>query len=358
MLITFPHMGTFNIVAKALFGGVGLQVLEPPPMTRKTLELGVKYSPETACLPFKITLGSFLQSLSLGADTIITCGGEGPCRLGYYAQVQKDILTELGYDFQLIAIEPKLREIWQVAKRLAGAGGWYKLYASLKTAGAKLTVVDELERRSWYYRPRAKEWGQVDNVRTEALAAIDAANDCSAIYEVMQRFQAKLENLPCRCDTSPLRIGLVGEIYCMLDSFSNHDIIKRLGQLGVEVYGTTLLSDYVRTHLSKKRGALKAYQKVVDLASPYLGHYIGGHGIKSIGYTVQLSQLGFDGIIQVFPFTCMPEVIAKNILSEVSSENHIPVLSLAFDEHTGTEGMVTRLEAFVDLLSYRKKKMK
>ncbi len=69
-----------------------------------------------------------------------------------------------------------------------------------------------------------------------------------------------------------------------------------------------------------------------------------------------MGRAGYDGMIHIFPFTCMPEVIAKNILPQVSRDAGIPVLSMAFDEQTGVAGVVTRLEAFTDLLHYRRGK--
>jgi len=77
----------------------------PPLITKKTLELGVKYAPEYVCMPMKINLGNFIEALELGADTIVMGGGWGPCRFGYYAQIERDILQELGYDFQMIVLE-------------------------------------------------------------------------------------------------------------------------------------------------------------------------------------------------------------------------------------------------------------
>jgi predicted nucleotide-binding protein (sugar kinase/HSP70/actin superfamily) len=53
----------------------------------------------------------------------------------------------------------------------------------------------------------------------------------------------------------------------------------------------------------------------------------------------------------------MPEVIAKNIMPKVSKNVDMSVLTLAYDEQTGEAGIVTRLEAFIDLLRYRKSTM-
>ena len=55
-------------------------------------------------------------------------------------------------------------------------------------------------------------------------------------------------------------------------------------------------------------------------------------------------------MIHLSPFTCMPEIIAKSILPQVSKDLNIPVLSITVDEHTGEAGVITRLEAFIDLL--------
>lgn len=102
MIISFPHMGNLSVVLKTLFSGLGCEVLTPPSISKKSIELGIKYSPEAVCLPFKITLGNYIEALEQGANTIVTCGGVGPCRLGYYAEVQRCILQELDYQFEMI----------------------------------------------------------------------------------------------------------------------------------------------------------------------------------------------------------------------------------------------------------------
>ena len=78
--------------------------------------------------------------------------------------------------------------------------------------------------------------------------------------------------------------------------------------------------------------------------------------VGSEKFVRSFADAGLDGIIQVFPFNCMPEIIAKNILPQVSKEVNMPVISLAFDEQSGEAGVLTRLEAFIDLLEYRRSK--
>lgn len=64
--------------------------------------------------------------------------------------------------------------------------------------------------------------------------------------------------------------------------------------------------------------------------------------------------LYYDGIIHVVPFTCMPEVIAQNIMP--STKEEIPVLTLLCDKQMGKAGMLTRIEAFVDLLERKRRR--
>lgn len=357
MKLAFPHMGHLHIVLKELFTGFGCQVLETPPITKKTLELGAKYSPETVCLPFKMTLGNFIEALEQGADTLVTCGGVGPCRLGYYSEVQKGILQQLGYPFKLITVEPDLIAVVKDLRLLAAGKSWREIYRSFKQAGAKMAALDNIERQLNLIRPREVVAGSAGQLGFQAIQAIDGAAGLAEIQRIEEKTLAALQALAQR-QYEPLRIGLVGEIYVMLEPFINQDLERRLGQMGVEVHKTMYLSDYVRAHLLRKREYLETYKTLAALAKPYLGHYVGGHGLKSVARTIQMGQQSYDGVIQAYPFTCMPEVIAKNILPQVSKDLDIPVLTLAYDEQSGEAGLMTRLEAFVDLLHYRRRQKK
>jgi predicted nucleotide-binding protein (sugar kinase/HSP70/actin superfamily) len=59
-------------------------------------------------------------------------------------------------------------------------------------------------------------------------------------------------------------------------------------------------------------------------------------------------------MIQLAPFTCIPEIVARTILPTVSRDYDIPVLTFFLDEQTGKAGMLTRLEAFTDLMRRKK----
>jgi predicted nucleotide-binding protein (sugar kinase/HSP70/actin superfamily) len=81
---------------------------------------------------------------------------------------------------------------------------------------------------------------------------------------------------------------------------------------------------------------------------------IGGHAQETVGNTILYANKGYDGVIQIYPLTCMPEIVAESILPAVQRDFDIPVLTLIIDELTGEAGYMTRVEAFTDLLVQRK----
>ncbi|GAJ18425.1 unnamed protein product, partial [marine sediment metagenome] len=87
--------------------------------------------------------------------------------------------------------------------------------------------------------------------------------------------------------------------------------------------------------------------KIHKAALPYLKRDIGGDGWESVGEKV-LHSKEYDGLIHLAPFTCMPEIVAQNIMP--STKENLPVLTILCDEQITKTGMLTRLEAFVDLL--------
>jgi predicted nucleotide-binding protein (sugar kinase/HSP70/actin superfamily) len=104
--VTFPHMGESFRAFKMLLNDLGNEVILPPRPTMNTISLGVQYSPEFACFPLKILMGTYLETIQKGADTLITTGGVGPCRAGHYAELHKKILHDLGHPIEMIVFEP------------------------------------------------------------------------------------------------------------------------------------------------------------------------------------------------------------------------------------------------------------
>jgi len=358
MRVTFPHMGNLYIPLKAMLEYLEIDVVAPPPSSKKTLNLGVKHGPEFACMPLKLNLGNFIEARERGADTIIMAGGCGPCRFGYYAQIEHAILRDIGCDMQLIVLEPPEKNISELIfkmKKITGSRSWWQVIQAIRFGYRKALAVDETERTSFQIRPREAKPGATDHAFNEALALIDNAASPFELAEARKKAARIMAGVALKQDGPVVKIAVIGEIYTLLEPFSNHRLERHLGLLGAEVDRSIYLSEWVNDHLLF--GLVKSLRSSKDAcasASPYLGHFVGGHGQETVGSAVNYALAGYDGIIQVYPFTCMPEIVAQSILPGVGSDYDIPILTLIMDEHTGDAGLQTRLEAFIDLLVRRK----
>lgn len=354
MRITFPHMGTLHLTLNTLFRQLGLEVIPPAMTTKETMVLGTQHAPEFACMPLKLMLGNFIQAIKQGADTIVMCGGCGPCRLGYYAQVQQELLKDLGYDIQMIVLEANIFELIPSIRQLAPGKSWQEIYRATKVAWEKMKAIDEVEALSHRLRPRALQPQEVTTIYEQSLSMFANAHTVETISAAREHAIKNLSNIPITNRKDILKVGIVGELFVALEPLVNQDLEKHLGNMGVEVKRTIYIKDWVTSHLLWNRDARARRNAVAEAAKPYLNHWVGGHGLETIGRTIQLAQQGYDGIIQVFPFTCMPEIVAKSILSQVSRDYEIPVMTLVLDEHAGEAGMLTRMEAFIDLITRRR----
>ena len=356
MKITFPHMGSIYIPGEAFLQELGHEVVVPPLATQRTLELGCKHAPEVACLPLKVMIGGFLEALALGADTVLMIGGTGPCRLGYYAEVQRQILEELGTGLDILVLEQPFenpRRITQDVRRLLNRKGIKALPRALRVAWEKLKACEALEETALAVRPRERHRGLARLALAEALGNLRQADTIRTIQRAVQDGQAALWEVADPHKEAMLHIAVVGEIYTVLEPFVNLQLEERLGQLGVEVIRTISVVQWVKDHVIKGSVGLYKTTRLERSAAGYLRGCIGGHGLETVARTNDLGKQGVDGVVQILPFTCMPEVVAQAILPAVSQDLDLPILSLVVDEHTGEAGFQTRLEAFVDLISRR-----
>ncbi len=354
MKISFPYMGTSHIVAGYLLENLGHEVIHPPVPSKKTLSLGVQHAPEFACLPFKIVLGTYLEVVEMGAEVLITSGGCGPCRAGYYGEMHKRILHDLGYPVEMIVIEPPLVEPFDFFKklhRLVKPKGYINLVRVLRVAWAKMQALDDLEKTLHKLRPLVFAKKQLNRIYDEGLEAIRRADSVKEVAVARKDALEAMHSLPADHHYKPLRIGLIGEIYVVLEPFANFDIERILGEMGAYVHRSIFLTNWIRDNV------LAHGEKDIRAAAvPFLNEMVGGHGQNSVGEVVRYAAKNFDGVIQLAPFTCIPEIVAKSIMPAVSKARGIPVMTLFLDEQTGQGGIETRLEAFLDLLRQKRRK--
>lgn len=333
---------------------LGAEVVVPPPCTRRTLDLGVRLSPEFACLPLKVTLGNFLEAEESGAEAVIMAGGCGPCRFGYYAQVEREVLKAAGCGLEMVVLEPpqgNLPALLAEVRRWVPGFTWTRFWRAFQLTWAKVVAIDEVEREVQRVRAVEAVPGEADRLFAAFLDTCRQADSPRRVKTLSRQSREALAAVAQR-PGCPLRVGVVGEIYTVLEPFVNLEAERRLGRLGVQVVRRLFLSDWIREHLFRLR-ASEERRRLMRLAGPHLNHFVGGHGLETVAHSVEFAQEGIDGVVQIAPLTCMPEIVAETVLPEVSEAHRLPVLTLFVDEHTGEAGLQTRLEAFADLVRNR-----
>jgi len=353
---TFPCMGKLDMVMTDLFDRTGIDYIVPPKTTTKTLQLGVRYSPEFACLPLKITIGNFVEALEAGADTLLMAGGVGPCRFGYYAQIQKCVLEEAGYNFDMIILEPPSAGIMlfvNTLRKLAPGKSLLEIWRIIKIGFGKARILDELEKYTLKYRAYEVKRGDTTRAYKKALEIMRPAVTVDEIAQAKKEAFSVLEAVEKDMQRPCLKMGIIGEFYVLLEPFVNFDIEEYLGNMGISLERSVYLTDWIGP--SKDNPVMGISDaEVARAAKPYLNHFVGGEGLPSVGHTVIYAKEGFDGVLHLFPFTCMPDIIAKSVLPQISQDFDIPTLSLVIDEQTGKAGVITRIEAFIDLLASKR----
>lgn len=353
-------MGTV-VIYKKLLELLGHEAICPPRPTRKTIDLGVKHSPEFACFPYKAIMGSYLQAIELGADAIITSGGFGPCRAGYYGEVHKKTLGKLGHNIDIMILESYKRNFkyfWRIVKKLKGKNSWRKVIQVFFTVYELAHTLDALEKIVQVRRAYETEKGSFSRAWQKVNERFDkevkTKKDIHRIYKESKEY---LESIPYKekPENEKIRLGIVGEIYVVMESSINLNIEEVLNGLGCEVERNLYLSEWIDDNIMPKMFARTSMQeKILNLSREYMEVRIGGHENETIGHIIDYKKRGFDGIIHIMPFACLPELISQSIIPKVSKDYDIPIYTISIDEQTAIANHITRIEAFIELIKGRK----
>ncbi len=389
----------------AAFRSVGIQATVPPPSDTDTLELGGLMSSGEECLPHKITVGDFLKvcrtpGFEAGKTAFFMPTAHGPCRFGQYAPYLRRTLDELGYQ-DVPVISPSSENGYDSLSNHAGD--------MMRTGWMGVVVADLAQKFLLKTRPYEKIAGDADEVFELSLDALGRTlstpnlkpNDRLArLVETVERMRDRFRAIPADYVKGRPLIGLVGEIFCRLNAFSNDEVSRRVENHGGECWLSDIAewvwytnwshetttqrlqgrfnSEYLKAKLKshvqhKYEHALIApaaedmegYEEPHDVrsilanAEPYLPpEGCLGEMVLSVGKTIFLQGKGADGIIDISPFTCMNGIVCEAVYPAVSNDYEaIPIRSCYFD---GVNTNVDRdIEIFLDLArAYQKRKTK
>ncbi len=348
--ISFPQLGDYSTpIAYLLTKCIDGEIIKPKPITKKTIDLGCKYAPDSVCIPFKYNLGNFIESLEMGCNYIIQAGGG--CRYGYYGEVQEQILKDLNYDFHFINISQNNRitpkSLYKNLKEINPKLHFMKFcYYGLIT----LLMIEYMDNIDNYIRLNVgfeTEEKSFYNLKEKMLKDFSQNTGFISLTKSFFSYKRKFKHLDKKIPKDCLKIGIIGELYTSMEGYSNYYLEKELGKMNVRVKRYTNAS-YL---LYKKK---LHFRKMLYVARKYVKYNLGADGLDNVYRTIELIKHGYDGIIHIKPFGCTPEISAIPIIQRVCQDHKCPIMFLSFDYQTSEEGIKTRLEAFYEMIKEKR----
>jgi len=360
MVITFPPMGNVSLAARAFFEAVQIPYVSPQKANKQMLQAGAALSPDEICLPFKVFMGSFADSIKAGADTVLLTGSCGPCRFGEYCELQPKLLKKNGFNAEMLVIDaPKAIGRKELCRRIRSiletspVSGASK-FKAFRQALHILSLADGLNEKAREAAGYEKNRGESKRLLEACFKQLDSVRLPDDMQAILLRYHEKIDFIRKDMNKKPIRIALIGEIYSMIEPFANLFIEDLLMEYGIVSKRLITPSWWIKDLAEKPFGVHSA--QIMRAAKPHLPYNAGGHAKESLGFAQLCKNDGFDGAIQIYPLGCMPEIVAKAVLPSVQKEHGFPVLTLIIDEMTGEAGYLTRIEAFIDMLAEKRKR--
>jgi predicted nucleotide-binding protein (sugar kinase/HSP70/actin superfamily) len=388
----------------AAFRSEGIDSAVTPPSNEETLELGGLHSSGEECYPQKVTLGDFLRVIrSPGFEPSKTAFfmpiAEGPCRFGQYAPYVRKVLQEMGLG-EIPVISPTSKNSYD------GIGEHST--DLMRTSWRGLVAGDLLRKMMLRTRPYETRPGAADEIYEESVRRLEAVVEkrgprhgarLEAMAEALRDARERFRSAPARYTKDRPLIGVVGEIFCRLNRFSNYDALRKIEAHGGEAWISDVSEWVWYTNWSQKHMLLRdgrrlslemlgafvknAVQRrderrlVEVFAEDFAGyeepHDVGeevlrpawpylpadgalGEMVLSVGKGIYLHGKGADGIVDISPFSCMNGIVSEAVYHAVSRDHDgIPIRNFYFD--ASSSNMERDLDIFMELArEYRRRK--
>ena len=125
------------------------------------------------------------------------------------------------------------------------------------------------------------------------------------------------------------------------------ELEQKLADMGVEIHRWMSITN----RLVHYPGENNLNPEIRDLCT----YEMGPTSTANIWCAKKYAQQGFDGLIHIKSANCTPEIDIMPVLQNISSDYKIPLLCLTYDSQTSDVGLMTRLEAFYDMIDAKKR---
>ena len=308
---------------KTFFEYLGAEVITSMPTSKALVDKGISLSVDENCFPLKVFYGHVESLVNQGVDYVfiprlISIESKNyicPKFMGIPDMIRAGISplpTLIAPTIDLSKNDLKLdQEILYCGKFFASNQN--KIKTAFLKGLQELKAFQVLTKRGYTCSEAINLWNKKQFLSSEAYEAA--------------------------APVPTLTIGVLGHGYSLYDHLISMDLINKLRKLNCQV----LLAE------SLSRSTINQYAATL----PKQIFWTLGH--KMIGSALYFDHCAnVDGIIYLACFGCGPDSLVGEMIERKVA--HKPFMLLTIDEHTGENGMNTRLEAFYDMLIHRKQR--
>jgi len=335
---------------KTYFEELGHEVIESSPTTRAILDQGIKDTVSDACIPIKVFHGH-VEDLKDKVDYIFV---PRLVSMRKYGDFGTETLCPkfLGLPDMLAASINDLSPVLEVRLDLKkGKSELFKVYSELgKKLGADFFLIYRAFRRASKVQKNYEEMLQRGIMPDLAMQQVLDGSYNKAVLVGCENYVSNKKARNAKSGlgqpgysvgNNPCSLAVVGYPYAIYDPYINVGLISALAHEGVSVYTQDMLSD--------RELHSQAFKLDKDMF-----WYFSNRVVQGALYYMDVKPV--DGMIHITAFACGPDSIVDKFLEIEAKRRGMPYMAITIDEHTGEAGMRTRMEAFLDMLEYRRRK--
>ncbi len=305
---------------KGFFRALGAEVIVSSKTTKAILDKGVRQCVDEACLPVKLFFGHVLD-LKDKVDYLFLPRMVSVERKAYICPKFLGLPDMVRWNI------PDLPPVIDVTVNMCRKEK--NLYKSFVETGRVITTNPFAVRKA--YKAGLEELDRFNRLNRLGFLPHEAIDQMDKGL-IAQNFVPEQPH--------GMTIALIGHGYNIYDTYISMNVIDRLRDMGVRVVTADNLTE----------GTIEG--KSSELPKR-LFWTLGKRMIGSAFHFMRSENI--DGIIHVASFGCGPDSFTGEIIERHSRRRgNLPFLNLTIDEHTGEAGVITRLEAFVDMIRWRR----
>jgi hypothetical protein len=348
--------GKNYIAIRALLRKLGHDLQTPPPVREQTTALGIANSPPFLCYSGKVVIGQLVEQLEAGCRNFIYLSSFGPeaCRCGGTGAFLEELSRNRYPDIHACRLGGStFRESLEVMQ-CAFPGTTVRQHTNaFRCYFVKLAIIHHIEQTGMKSRALGSDPARIERAEQTMYERIDRMQWTPALLMAAMLYPLRMALLGKKRHKPLLRIGITGGEHILSELDAVTARIRKLALQGIlldwrsSFYHINRFADATSVTGTECR----AYYE--RQSSQYLTPGTGGTETITAARALEFAREGYDGILHIYAFGCLPQISVLPALRKIASDYGIPFMSLCIGDRFDLQTLETRLDAFIDILAYR-----